>query len=197
MSLLIKVCGLRDPLAIAAAVDAGVNAVGFVFTESVRKIEPAAAAELADALPSTVRRVAVMRHPSVECWQEVLEVFRPQIAQTDAADFEYLDVPPSIETWPVFREGESLEALPSRFVYEGGKSGSGQTVDWNRAAEVARRGEMILAGGLKPENIAAAVKIVRPFGVDVSSGIESAPGVKDVNRIRAFIEAARAAETEE
>lgn len=195
MSLMIKICGLRDPRAIGAAIDAGANAVGFVFAESVRRIDPAEAAELAAGLPPSIKRVAVMRHPEVALWNSVLEIFQPQVVQTDVSDFEYLDVPPGIETWPVYREGESLEALPARFVYEGGKSGSGQTVDWHRAAEIAKRGEMILAGGLKPENIAAAIRTVRPYGVDVSSGVESAPGVKDVNRIRAFIAAARAAET--
>lgn len=196
MSLMIKICGLRDARAIGAAVDAGANAVGFVFADSVRRIEPAEAAELAAGLPATVRRVAVLRHPDTALWQAVLDVFQPQVVQTDAADFDHLDVPPGIEVWPVYREGESLDALPARFVYEGGKSGSGQTVDWNRAATVAARGEMILAGGLKPENIAEAIRTVRPYGVDVSSGTESAPGIKDVNRIRAFIAAARAAETE-
>lgn len=195
MSLMVKICGLRDPRAIGAAIDAGANAVGFVFAESVRRIDPTEAAELAAGLPASVQRVAVMRHPKVELWRAVLEVFQPQIVQTDVADFAYLDVPPGIERWPVYREGEALEALPARFVYEGGKSGSGQTVNWQCAAQIAKRGEMILAGGLKPENIAEAISTVRPYGVDVSSGVESAPGVKDVNRIRAFIAAARAAET--
>lgn len=197
MSLMIKICGLRDPRAVGAAIDAGANAVGFVFAESVRRIEPAEAAELAAGLPANIRRVAVMRHPGVELWQSVLQLFKPQVLQTDAADLDYLDVPKEIEIWPVLREGEALDKLPGRFVYEGGQSGSGQAVDWQRAASVARRGDMVLAGGLNPENIATAIRTVRPWGVDVSSGIESAPGIKDVNRIRAFIAAARAAETEQ
>ena len=196
MSLVIKICGLRDPRAIGAAIDAGANAVGFVFTESIRRIEPGEAAELASGLPASVKKVAVMRHPDVALWRTVLDVFEPQVVQTDAADFGYLHVPPGIETWPVYREGEALENLPARFVYEGGKSGSGQTVDWQRAAKIAAAGRMILAGDLKPKNVAKAIRTVRPYGVDVSSGVESAPGIKDVNRIRAFIAAARAAEKE-
>ena len=80
------------------------------------------------------------------------------------------------------------------FLYEGAKSGQGEAVDWSRAAEIARRGDMILAGGLGPDNVSAAIAIVRPFGVDVSSAVESAPGVKDPELIEAFIQAARAAE---
>ena len=85
--------------------------------------------------------------------------------------------------------------LPDVFVYEGADSGTGQTVDWSRAAEVAASGRMILAGGLTPGNVGAAIAAVRPWGVDVSSGVESAPGKKDENLIREFIGAVRAAET--
>jgi phosphoribosylanthranilate isomerase len=81
-------------------------------------------------------------------------------------------------------------------LYEGAKSGQGETVDWSRAAKIAERGNMILAGGLGPDNVADAIRAVRPWGVDVSSGVESAPGQKDPRLIQAFITAARAAEKE-
>jgi len=83
-----------------------------------------------------------------------------------------------------------------RLVYEGPRSGVGRTVDWARAHGVARRGLVTLAGGLAPDNVAEAIRTVRPFGVDVSSGVESEPGVKDPGRIRAFVEAVREAEKE-
>ena len=75
-------------------------------------------------------------------------------------------------------------------------SGRGETIDWDRAAELARCGRMILAGGLDADNVAAALARVRPFGVDVSSAVESAPGRKDPRRIREFINAARSANRE-
>jgi phosphoribosylanthranilate isomerase len=194
MTLFIKICGLRDADAVDAAVAAGANAVGFVFTKSVRRIAPADAAELAARLPSNVQRVAVMRHPTLQLWTEVLREFTPDVLQTDLSDLASLEVPATVEVWPVIREGEQIESLPTRFVFEGGQSGSGQTVDWNVAAAKARRGELILAGGLNPANIAQAIATVRPYGIDVSSGVEKAPGVKDAQKIRVFIEAARAAE---
>ena len=79
------------------------------------------------------------------------------------------------------------------YLYEGAKSGQGEAVDWSAAANLARNGNMILAGGLGPENVGEAIATAKPFGVDVSSGVESAPGEKDSQKIRAFIKAAKAA----
>ena len=137
-----------------------------------------------------------MRHPSQSEWQEVLESFSPDVLQTDIDDFESLDVPDTVERWPVIREGwAGIEGdLPALFLYEGVRSGAGQTVDWQRAAGIAGRGRMILAGGLGVDNIATAIRTVHPYGVDVSSGVESRPGRKDPGLIRLFIKAARAAE---
>ncbi len=82
------------------------------------------------------------------------------------------------------------------FVYEGPVSGAGATVDWEAAARLARGGRMILAGGLDAGNVGDAISQARPWGVDVSSGVESAPGIKDREKIRQFINAVRAAEIE-
>jgi len=125
----------------------------------------------------------------------VLAVFQPDVLQSDAADFDYLDVPATIRRWPVYREGDAAIA-PSgsdSFVYEGRTSGTGETVDWAAAAGVARKGRMILAGGLDPDNVRDAIRSVRPWGVDTSSGVESSPGRKDPGRIAAFVAAAKSA----
>ena len=106
-------------------------------------------------------------------------------------------MPETVGTWPVYRDGAAN--LPgvsaATYLFEGPVSGSGETVDWGRAAALSRHGNMILAGGLSPANVAAAIEAVRPFGVDVSSGVESAPGRKDARLIQQFIAAARAAES--
>jgi phosphoribosylanthranilate isomerase len=148
---------------------------------------------MAADIPRGIRRVAVMLHPQEEEWRAVCETFQPDVLQTDAADFSYLEVPPSIEKWPVLREGSvnSLKAMPRTFVYEGRMSGRGQKVDWQQAAMLARRGRMILAGGLSADNVAQAMRDVRPWGVDVSSAVESQPGRKDAGKIRAFVDAVR------
>ena len=83
--------------------------------------------------------------------------------------------------------------MSGTYLYEGARSGAGETADWIAAAKVAKRGRMILAGGLGVDNVGEAIRTVRPFGVDVSSGLESAPGQKDSRSIRDFIKAAKAA----
>ena len=199
--MFVKICGLRTREHVDVAIAAGADAVGFVFAESVRRIDPAAASAITGSVPDNVRKVAVMLHPTNDEWQHVLAGFEPDVLQTDADDFDTLDVPASIERWPVYRESKNgsdplLEKGSNRFLYEGAKSGQGETVDWSRAAKIAEQGSMILAGGLGPANVADAIRAVRPWGVDVSSGVESAPGQKDPRLIQEFISAARAAEKE-
>jgi len=198
MSMFVKICGLRDAECVAAAVDAGADAIGFVFADSVRKISACDARDLSSAIPTGVKRVAVMRHPSNDEWQAVCTVFEPDVLQTDIEDLEQLSVPRHVSTWPVVREGSDAanDALPEIFVYEGLASGAGETVDWSRAASIADRGRMILAGGLDAVNVGAAIRTSRAWGVDVSSGVESSRGEKDVDLIRSFIGAVRAAEND-
>ncbi len=194
MSCLIKICGLTYAASVDAAVEAGADAVGFVFAKSVRQVTVPHATFIAANVPEHILRVAVMKHPSVEEWEEVQTIFCPDILQTDAEDFRYLEVRDDITKWPVIREGKvpGNGDLPGTFVYEGVASGQGATVDWSIAGKLAERARLILAGGLGPENVADAIRQVGPFGVDVSSAVESAPGVKDPDLIRAFIEAVRA-----
>jgi len=200
--MFVKICGLSTEQHISAAVEAGADAVGLVFAESVRRVSPGHAADLGNKVPGTVRKVAVMLHPTNDEWQAVLAEFGPDVLQADAEDFAQLNVPGHIERWPVYREGNrvtdtfrgGLKVSVTSFLYEGARSGLGQAVDWSEAAVLARNGNMILAGGLGVENVAEAIAAVRPFGVDVSSGVESAPGEKDSRKIREFISAAKAAE---
>lgn len=196
MSVFVKICGLRSEEQVDAAIAAGADAIGFVFAESVRKIDPAEAAAISKNVPPQVKRVAVMLHPANDDWQNVLNVFSPDVLQTDAADFASLDVPDSVEQWPVHREGQSEPDAPTAYIFEGAKSGQGETVNWSNAAALAQSGQMILAGGLAVHNVAKAIKTVRPFGVDVSSGVESSPGQKDSQLIGEFVSAVRAAEIE-
>ncbi len=194
MSVFVKICGLSDQQHVQAAVAAGADALGFVFAESVRKVTPGQARTITADVPQHIKRVAVMLHPANDEWLEVLKIFEPDVLQTDSVDFDSLDVPYSVERWPVFREGGARPDVDGTFVFEGPKSGQGETVDWSAAAGLAANGDMILAGGLDVGNVAEAIATVRPWGVDVSSGVESSPGKKDLTLINQFISAVRAAE---
>lgn len=194
LTLWVKICGLTTEEGVAAAVAAGADAIGFVFAPSKRKVNARRAAELTRNVPAAVTRVAVMLHPAQSLVDEVWEIFRPDVLQTDAEDLAHLAIPEGLRLIPVVREGGILPApLPQRLLFEGGVSGVGQTADWSRAAQLATQAQLILAGGLNPENIAAAVARVRPYGVDVSSGVESQLGFKDAARIQEFVRAARTA----
>jgi phosphoribosylanthranilate isomerase len=190
----IKICGLTTSAALAAALDMQVDAVGFVFADSPRRLSPQQAVELARCVRGRARRVAVTRHPSQPEADEILRVFRPDVLQGDLADLAALRLPASLELLPVVRDGVTAPpALPRRILFEGADSGSGRTSDWRVAAELARRTALVLAGGLTCHNVGAALAAVRPFGVDVSSGVEERPGVKSPAAIEAFIRATRAA----
>ncbi len=191
----IKICGMTTPEAVAASVAAHVDAIGFVFAHSPRRLSPQLARELAAPARGRVRCVAVTRHPTQAALEEILAVFEPDILQTDAADLQALRLPAALELLPVVRAGETPppEQLPARIVFEGPMSGIGVAADWLAAREFARRTQLVLAGGLSSGNVAAAIAAVRPFGVDVSSGVEERPGVKSPPAIIEFVAAVRAA----
>jgi len=162
------------------------------------------AARLALPARGRLRLVAVTRHPSQEQVDEILRVFRPDVLQTDVGDLSTLRLPTDLEILPVLRRREDLPAQAhhrsanspaTRVLFEGQISGSGTTCDWDGAREVAQRMQLILAGGLNAGNVARAVAEVRPFGVDVSSGVEERPGIKSPAEIARFAAAARAQET--
>jgi phosphoribosylanthranilate isomerase len=190
----IKICGMTTPEAVAAALDAGADAIGFVFAPSARRLTPQSAAQLAHPARGQVRCVAVTRHPTQAQLEEILAVFSPDVLQTDASDFAALRVPAALERLPVLRAGAALPSrLLPRALFEGAVSGSGVTGDWEAARSLAQRTELVLAGGLTAGNVAAAIERVRPYGVDVSSGVEARPGVKSPAAIVEFVAAARAA----
>jgi phosphoribosylanthranilate isomerase len=191
MSLFVKICGLTTPAAVAACIEAGADAAGFVFSPSPRELSPARARALASAMPASMRRVAVFRRPPPGWIASVLAAFPADWVQCDAVDLPGVDLG-GAETLPVFRVGGPLPALlPDLLLFEGADSGTGQVADWDSAAALARRTRLVLAGGLQVDNLAEALARVRPWGVDVSSGVESSPGVKDPLRIATFVATAR------
>jgi phosphoribosylanthranilate isomerase len=194
MSVWVKICGLTTEEGVTAAVSAGADAIGFVFAPSKRRITPSEAKHLAALAPASIKRVAVMLHPTQAQFDEVFEVFAPDVLQTDAEDLLDLRIPSTLAVMPVVRSQSALpRPLPQRLLFEGVVSGAGITADWTQAGAVASATELVLAGGLHANNVSAAIRAVRPFGVDVSSGVERAPGIKDAAKISEFVQAARAA----
>jgi phosphoribosylanthranilate isomerase len=201
--IFVKICGLSTPRAVSEAIHAGADAIGFVFAESPRQVTPKRAAQLCRDVSPAIIRVAVMRNPTPDEWQRVADEFAPDWLQTEADDFARLEIPEGISRLPVFRDTPTLDltafSREELVLFEAAESGQGVQADWRRAAELvvgmgADR-QLVLAGGLTPENVGAAIATVRPWGVDVSSGVESRRGVKDPERIAAFMAAVREAES--
>lgn len=197
LSVFVKICGLTDAEAVAAAVDAGADAVGFVFAPSPRELAPDVARRLAETVPTRVARVAVMHHPAQSRVDQVAAEFGPDWLQTDADDLASLVVAPHIRVVPVYRDGQVPPdgKRATRLFFEGPQSGSGRTADWKQAQRLAGRFELILAGGLDTGNVEDAIRAVGPWGVDVSSGVERVRGRKDPDKIYDFVARVRALET--
>lgn len=200
----IKICGLTRAADVEAAVDLGVQALGFVlWPGSPRAVGRAEAATLVRTLPPLVSAVAVLVEPTVDEVRTVL-----------ADGFTTVQVHGTTVDWAAIRTA-APRALRAVHLAEGPDGiapavepgapvlldahdpvrhgGSGRVVDWARAAAVAAGRRVILAGGLTPENVDEAIRVVQPYGVDVASGVETRPGVKDASRMRAFVAAVRAA----
>ena len=192
----IKICGLTTIAGIEAAVEAGVDALGFVFSESPRRLSPRGAAELARAIPRFVSKVAVFFGADGTEIARTLEIFPADLVQTEPVIGLEIRVP----LLPVFHDdGDILNHVLDTTEPDGtvlleapGRGGRGVSPSWERAASIARRRRLVLAGGLTPDNVADAIAQVRPFAVDVSSGVETEGGVKDAALIRAFVHAVRA-----
>ena len=195
MSGFVKICGMTDARAVQAALEAGADAIGFVFASSVRQVSAQQAAELALPARGHALCVAVTQHPNAAQLNAIFDLFRPDVLQTDAGDLAGIELPVGVASWPVLRNAQPDAEVPfsGRLLFEGPRSGTGKVADWSAARVLAKNRELILAGGLSPANVAEAIANVRPFGVDVSSGVEEAPGQKSSALIGSFIATARAA----
>jgi phosphoribosylanthranilate isomerase len=200
----VKICGITNLDDALAACDAGADALGFLFAEEGRKrnrfIEPDAALSIIQALPSYIMTVGVVVNDSWDTLQEYLEIVdRLQLHGEESQETCALLGHKAIKA---FRAGPafSIEGMVS---YEtpcylldawvpDARGGTGKTCDWDVAkAAVATGKSIILAGGLTPEKVGEAVQKVRPYAVDVSGGVESAPGKKDHERIKTFVHNAK------
>lgn len=198
----IKICGITDGRSAAAATKAGADAIGFVFADSPRRLDPREASRIAADLPSRIGRVAVFRLPRLDEVRRVLDIFSGVIVQAEPdAD---LVAELGVRFLPVLHDGDDLEneveAIPSGMpvlLEAAGCGGQGKQPDWSRASLLARQRRIMLAGGLRVDNVLEAIRVVQPWGVDVSSGVETSPGVKSSELIAAFVRTVRNRESEE
>ncbi|MGO8870274.1 MAG: phosphoribosylanthranilate isomerase [Acidimicrobiales bacterium] len=199
--LFVKICGITSEADALLAVGMGASAVGFVFAPSPRQMAPAAVADIVKRLPHETVTVGVFRDESP---QRVVEIAN----QIGLGAVQLHGVESAEDTrWVAARTGWTIKAFPAghrnieRFseygaqtlLIDGASPGSGELFDWRLAEGVADPGRLIVSGGLRPDNVAGAIAHLHPWGVDVCSGVEASPGVKDPVKLRQFVTAAHAA----
>jgi phosphoribosylanthranilate isomerase len=199
-----KVCGITTPEDALAAASSGADAIGLVFAESPRKVSLEEAREIAAALPEGVLKVGVFVNEEPE------EVLR--IAREVGLDYAQLHGDETPETVTFLREGgvkvmkalrvrdegslAAMEGYGADLVMldawsEKARGGTGKRFDWALAKSLRGRGNIVVSGGLNPENVREAISFFEPYGVDASSSLEEAPGKKNEERVRRFVSAAK------
>lgn len=207
MRVRVKLCGITRLEDALVAIEAGADALGFVFhPPSPRYIQPEDAAEIIARLPAFVATVGVFVDRPAEVVRQIARTARLGTAQLHGAESPEYCESLGLRYIKAFRlrEESDLEQLAAygpgkEFLLDSfsasAEGGTGQAFDWRWAKAAARYGRIVLAGGLTPENVAAAIRVARPAAVDLSSGVESAPGIKDHARVRAFLRAVRETES--
>jgi phosphoribosylanthranilate isomerase len=201
----VKICGITSEEDALLAVAMGADAIGFVFAPSPRQMAPNKVRDIAGRLPPEILTVGVFRDQTAQqvtqivhtCGLKAAQLHGRETSDTTKAVRQRVGLvikglpagDPALEHWDEFGADALLLDAP--------RPGSGQVFDWSLADGIPLNRKVILAGGLTPENVADGIEAVRPWGVDVSSGVESAPGRKDATKVRAFIRAARDAAPEE
>jgi phosphoribosylanthranilate isomerase len=201
--MFVKICGITRLTDALYAVEQGATALGFIFwPRSPRAIGPERAAEIVAELPSSITTFGVFVN-------EPIEGIRAMVAKTGITAVQlHGDEPPAYADaleWPLIRavDADDVEDACGAWSEQTlllldtidpvRRGGTGVPVDWTLAAGVARRRRIVLAGGLTADSVSTAIHAVRPYGVDVSSGVESSPGVKDFGKVARFISNARSA----
>jgi phosphoribosylanthranilate isomerase len=211
----VKICGIRDKNHALAAVEAGADFIGLVFAPSNRQVIPAKACEIASTVKKSNNSTKVVgvfaNAPSSqvneladfcaldwvqlsgdESWEYCCEVIKPVIKTIRVGSQSPEELYAELSTGSRLLPAQKFIPLLDSQV-EGKYGGTGEGFDWKLAQEAAKRFPIIVAGGLDPENVARLIETVAPWGVDVSSGVETG-GVKDPAKIKAFIEAVRKAD---
>jgi phosphoribosylanthranilate isomerase len=197
----VKICGTTSEEDALLAVAMGADAIGFVFAPSRRQVAPTVVRDILRRLPPEILTVGVFRNEAPERVVEVVNGVGLRAAQLHghepASDTRYVKERVSV-VFKAFAAGDPAVASARDHgadvvMIDSASPGSGEVFDWSLAEDVPARLRLVLAGGLHPGNVAAAIDRVHPWGVDVSTGVESEPGRKDPRLLRAFVSAAKAA----
>ena len=201
--MFLKICGIRNLDDASYAVDQGATALGFVlWPRSPRYVERDAVARIVAQLPATVTTVGVFVNESSDEIARTMErtnLTAVQLHGDEPATYAQELAWPILKSVTLATAGEILATWSddTTLLVDAAdmdrRGGTGQQVDWAAAAPLARARRLVLAGGLTPANVADAIAAVRPYGVDVSSGVEDAPGVKNPEKVGRFLTAARKA----
>jgi len=202
----IKICGLTRDEDVRAAVAAGADAIGFVFTASPRRISAEKAFQLSAGIPQQVLRVGLFLDQDKSEIDQVIAGVELDILQFHGGESEQqcaafgLPWLKAVAMENIDSVSQAEQDYPAAMGLlldshsKGKRGGSGKVFDWSLSTPVAK--PIWLAGGLNPDNVAEAIRIIKPYAVDVSSGVEAEPGIKDSDSIRRFIKAVRDVEDE-
>ncbi len=202
--IVVKICGLTRARDVDAAVAAGVDAVGFVFASSHRRISVAQARQLVERIPAGILRVGLFLDQDTDAVTAVLKSLTLDLLQFHGQEnstycetfgLPYLKAVSMQDNQSLLRAKHEFPGAAGLLLdshVSGGRGGSGKRFDWRLVQAQAKH--VWLAGGLNADNVAKAVETVKPYAVDVSSGVELRPGIKDPDKINAFVNAVRRAE---
>ncbi len=204
MPEIVKVCGITSVADALSAIQQGATALGFIFySGSPRYIRPQQAALIAACVPPTVLRVGLFVNESPETIRSIAAAVRLNVVQLHGDETpEACAALQDLRVWKGFRIGDGFDAailasypceafLLDAASKDGAYGGTGRTFPWGKAAEAKRYGRVIVAGGLDGGNVADLIRQVDPWGVDACSRLETQPGVKDPEKLRLYIEAAK------
>ncbi len=202
--MFVKICGITSEQDALLAVAMGADAVGFIFAPSPRQVAVSTAAEIVKRLPPEIVTVGVFKDALAERVVEVVAEVGLKAAQLHGREsreevgYVAERVRFTIKAFPATSAAldEAASYRANAVLVDAPSPGSGKVFDWRIAEGLPRTRRIILAGGLTPDNVGDAIRRVHPWGVDVSSGVEASPGLKDARKVRAFVQAARAAEPE-
>ena len=187
--MLLKICGITREEDARYVAMCGVDFIGVIHVESSKRFVTVEQAKNIFAVAKPAKTVLVVRDMELEKLQAIIDDIHPYAVQLHGHESpEYAMSLKDVKVWKAFNLNtlnglQEVVVFPAEFIVADSGGGTGKTCDWTRAAELARRRPVLLAGGITPDNVCKAVAAVHPVGIDVAGGVESAPGIKDHDKI--------------